>query len=84
MVCLQYGPGTAKIKILSHRKEYWKFWASFKSVAIHAMSVGAKVFLELPPGCTYLRDPCFKRFFANHGSVCMALLPNIVLLLGSR
>ena len=55
------------LKVLAHQKEYWKLWKSFKRVALHAISVGAKVFLELPRGCIYWKDKRFLRFFEQHG-----------------
>ena len=59
--------GTIKPNILRHQREDWKLWESFKRVALHAISVGAKVFLELPRGCTYWKDRRFRSFFTKHG-----------------
>ena len=55
------------LEVLAHQKESWKLWASIKRVALHAISVGAQVFLELPRGCIYWKDKRFLRFFEQHG-----------------
>ena len=54
------------LKVLAHQKEYWKLCDSFKRVALNAISVGAKVFFELPCGCIYWKDKRFRRFFEQH------------------
>ena len=55
-----------RLKIFGHQKDYWKLWTSFKLVALHAISFGAKIFLELPRGCIYWQDRQFKDFFTKH------------------
>ena len=62
------------LKVLAHQKEYWKLWESFKQVALHAISVGAKDFLELPRGRIYCKDKRFLRFFNNMGSLMLCLI----------
>ena len=53
---LQRGPETvAKIKL--HWKLFKRLWAAFEVVAEHALSVGARVFVEWPRRCVYWKDP---------------------------
>ena len=52
---LKRGPETvAKIKL--HWKLFKRLWVAFEIVVSHALSVGAKVFIEWPRRCAYWKN----------------------------
>ena len=62
---LTRGPETvAKIKL--HWKLFKRLWAAFEVVAEHALSVGARVFVEWPRRCAYWKNDKVVRFMAKH------------------
>ena len=59
------GPETvAKIKL--HWKLFKRLWAAFEVVAEHALSVGARVFIEWPRKGAYWKNDKVVRFMAKH------------------
>ena len=65
---LKRGPSTvAKIKL--HWRLFKWLWAAFEIVASHALSVGARVFIEWPRHCAYWRQPKVEKFLQQHGFV---------------
>ena len=65
---LKRGPETvAKIRL--HWKLFKRLWAAFEVVATHALSVGARVFVEWPRRCAYWRNSRVAKFLAKHGFV---------------
>jgi len=63
---LKRGPETvAKIKL--HWALFHRLWAAFEIVASHALSVGARVFIEWPRRCAYWRDKRVVAFLRKHG-----------------
>ena len=57
---------TCREKIREHWDLFHRIWKAFEEVAEHALSKGAKVFIEWPRGCAYWREPCVVRFLAKH------------------
>ena len=55
------GPATVR-KIKTHWKLMRRLWKAFEHVADHALSVGARVFVEWPRGCAYWRAPTVYKF----------------------
>ena len=47
------------VKLKGHWKLFKQLWASFEIVAAHAISVGARIFVEWPRGCAYWGDKGF-------------------------
>ena len=62
------GPAT-QAKIRNHWKTMKKLWKAFEEVADHALSVGARVFVEWPRGCSYWRAPMVFKWLAKRGFV---------------
>ena len=58
-------------RMLVRLKGHWKLFkqlrASFEKVAIHAMSVGARIFVEWPRGCAYWNDKRVSGFLTKYG-----------------
>ncbi len=54
-------------KIQRRRMVFWTLWDSFLIVAKHAISVDARILIELPRGCTYWHDPRMSDFLGKHG-----------------
>ena len=65
---LRRGPETvAKVKL--HWKLFKRLWAAFEVVAEHALSVGARVFVEWPRKCVYWKNDRVAKFLSRHGFV---------------
>ena len=62
------GPATVR-KIRRHWKNMKRLWNAFMQVADHALSVGARVFIEWPRGCSYWRAPFVYKFLSHRGFV---------------
>ena len=62
---LKRGPETvAKVKL--HWKLFKRLWAAFEVVAEHALSVGARAFIEWPRRCAYWKHDRVVKFLAKH------------------
>jgi hypothetical protein len=62
---LKKGPQTvAKIRL--HWRLFKRLWSAFEIVASHALSVGARVFIEWPRHCAYWRQPKVSKFLQEH------------------
>ena len=61
--------GATEIKIRYHCKLMKRLWKAFEVVASHALSVGARVFIEWPRGCSYWKDSRVVKFLNKHGFV---------------
>ena len=46
-----------------------RLWSAFEVVAEHALSVGARVFIEWPRACRYWKDSRVVAFLSKHGFV---------------
>ena len=65
---LKRGPNTvAKVKL--HWRLFKRLWTAFEIVASHALSIGARVFVEWPRHCAYWRQPNVVKFLQDHGFV---------------
>ena len=62
------GGATLK-KIKYHWKLMKRLWKAFQVVAEHALSVGARVFIEWPRGCRYWKDKRVVKFLSKHGFI---------------
>ena len=60
------GPAT-RAKIERRREVFWELWDSFLIVAKHAISVKARILIELPRGCSYWHDPRMCDFLGKQG-----------------
>jgi len=56
-------------KIRLHWRLFKRLWAAFEIVASHALSIGARVFVEWPRHCAYWRQPKVMKFLQDHGFV---------------
>ena len=55
-----------RAKIRQHWVLFHRIWKAFEEVAEHALSVGARVFIEWPRGCSYRREPAVVKFMNKH------------------
>ena len=56
-------------KVRLHWKLFKRLWAAFEVVAEHALSVGARVFVECPRKCAYWKNDSVAKFLSRHGLV---------------